>query len=214
MQIHGRKCFLLIGAVAGLFATPQAGAQTSNSVAASGFSYVFNGGAAANPTLTLYRGVTYIFNVNALGHPFFIQTNTAAAGAGQYNVGVTGNGAQTSILTFAVPASAPSTMFYACATHSVTFSMHGTLNILDPPAPPDGQIVLISLTPTTVTMKSLGATSWNAIPEYSSNLDVQAWTTVPGFSNVLANGTNTTMFGRLEPICGPNVFLRVRNQFP
>ena len=204
----------MLGAMIALFAAGRAGAQTSNNVAPSGFTaWLFNGSAVANPTLTLYRGITYIFNVNALGHPFYVQTNIAGLGAGAYNNGVVNNGAATGIVTFTVPANAPASLFYACANHA-SFGMHGALNILNPPTPPSGQIVQITLTPTSVTMRSLGAASWSAIPEYSSNLTAQAWTTVPGFSNVLANGTNTTMFGRLEPICGPNVLLRIRNQFP
>jgi len=39
-------------------------------------SYVFTpDGQTNNPTLTLYRGQTYKFNVNIPGHPFFIRTN-------------------------------------------------------------------------------------------------------------------------------------------
>jgi len=39
-------------------------------------SYVFSpDGLTNNPTLTLYRGQTYKFNLNVPGHPFFIRTN-------------------------------------------------------------------------------------------------------------------------------------------
>src|SRR6476659_9576464 len=41
-------------------------------------------GSNANPTLTLFRGFTYQFAINASGHPFFI-TNTA--GTGSFSVG-------------------------------------------------------------------------------------------------------------------------------
>jgi hypothetical protein len=40
------------------------------------------------------------------------------------------------------------------------------------------------------------------------------WASVPGFTNTFANGTNVTTFDRLDPICGPNVFLRVSQQPP
>ena len=55
-----------------------------------------------------------------------MQGNTAA---NAYNDGITGNGTESGILTFAVPASAPPQLFYNCEFHS---SMTGTLNIVDP----------------------------------------------------------------------------------
>ena len=90
---------------------------------------------AANPTLTLTRGQTYVFNVTAIGHPFWI---TTARGAGDtesnaFSDGVTGNGASPGTLTFVVPATAPATLFYQCAFHD---PMGGTLLIISPPPPP------------------------------------------------------------------------------
>ena len=38
------------------------------------------------------------------------------------------------------------------------------------------------------------------------------WSPVPSYTNTFANGTNTTVFERLDPICGPNVFLRISQQ--
>jgi hypothetical protein len=75
-------------------------------------SFSING--AANPTLTLIRGQTYVFSVTAVGHPFWI---TTARGAGDteanaFSDGVTGNGASPGTLPFAVPASAPAMLFY------------------------------------------------------------------------------------------------------
>jgi len=81
-----------------------------------------------------------------------------------------------------------------------------------PPAPePTVRIVSMELTPTNVLLRSLGTNGWLAFPEFSSNLISSNWTVVPNFSNAFVNGTNVTTFDRLEPICGPNVFLRVRN---
>lgn len=202
---------LTLGLLAGEF---QSQAQTSNNVTASGFTYVFNTVGGANPTLTLYRGVTYIFSLSVIGHPFFIKTNISAGTTDVYTNGVVNNGAQTGLLTFNVPVNAPSQLSYNCSVHSLSASMHGLLNIINPPAPPTGEIVLISLSPTGVTMKSLGATNWTAIPEFNSNLVAGAWAVVPGYTNILANSTNTTTFNRLDTICGSNVFLRIRNQFP
>ena len=58
---------------------------------------------------------------------------------------------------------------------------------------------------TNVVMISTGTnTTWLLIPEFSSNLVTGAWADVPVFTNTFANGTNTTIFPRLDPICGLN----------
>jgi len=88
-------------------------------------SYVIDG--VSNPTLTLYRGVTYYFSINASGHPFFIQTVSGAYSSGNlYTSGVTGAGTQIGTLTFTVPLDAPSNLYYACQVHS---SMNGAFLI-------------------------------------------------------------------------------------
>jgi hypothetical protein len=193
--------------------TTAACAQVTNTVGASGFAYTFSSTSGTDPALTLYRGVTYIFDNTVVGsHPLYIKTNISATATDQYTNGVSGNG--TAVVTFAVPGNAPDQLSYNCFYHSLTFGMHGFLNISNPPAPPNGRIVLISLSPTGVTMKSIGSSNWTAVPEFNSNLVSGAWATVPNYTNDFANGTNTATFDRLEPICGPNVFLRVKNQFP
>ena len=91
--------------------------------------YIFNGGGlsdASNPDLTLERGRTYTFSVNASGHPFFIKTVQGNTNANAYNSGVTNNGEQMGTVTFTVPMDAPDTLFYNCQFHS---PMTGTLNI-------------------------------------------------------------------------------------
>jgi len=79
----------------------------------------------ANPTLTLYRGFTYQFSVNAPGHPFRISSTNIFPGT-QFNVGVTNNDASVGVVQFTVPMDAPSTLYYFCTVHS---SMTGTINI-------------------------------------------------------------------------------------
>lgn len=79
--------------------------------------YLIDG--ASNPTLTLYRGVTYYFSINATGHPFYIQTVSGAYSAGNlYASGVTGAGTQVGTLTFTIPLDAPSNLYYVCQIHS------------------------------------------------------------------------------------------------
>jgi hypothetical protein len=75
------------------------------------------------------RGFTYQFDVNASGHPFWIQSVAAPYSSGNvYNTGVTNNGTQVGTITFAVPYNAPNTLYYVCQFHS---SMAGTINISD-----------------------------------------------------------------------------------
>jgi hypothetical protein len=80
--------------------------------------------ANSNPTITLYRGFTYKFNINASCHPFRI---ASTQGGGQFNVGVSSNDVQSGIITFKVPQNAPSQLFYYCVFHPG--SMFGTINI-------------------------------------------------------------------------------------
>ena len=89
-----------------------------------------------NPILTLYRGNTYKFNVNAKGHPFYIMTEpykdkVAADGSTStiFNTGVTNNGTDYGTVTFTVPTSGtPDTLYYQCGNHS---AMYGILQIKD-----------------------------------------------------------------------------------
>ena len=89
-----------------------------------------------NPILTLYRGNTYKFDVNAKGHPFWIMTEpykakVAADGSTStiFSTGVTNNGADYGTVTFTVPTSgAPDTLYYQCGNHD---AMYGILQIKD-----------------------------------------------------------------------------------
>ncbi len=94
-------------------------------------SYIFNSddlSDAENPDLTLQRGATYTFTVNASGHPFFIKSVQGNTNANAYNNGVTNNGAEIGTITFEVPMDAPDVLYYNCQFHSV---MTGILNITD-----------------------------------------------------------------------------------
>jgi hypothetical protein len=94
-------------------------------VSPNGFtSYIID--AQNNPTLTLTRGTTYTFNVNASGHPFWIKTTRVTGSGSTWDTGVTNNGTQVGTLTFLVPNSAPNQLFYQCGVHS---TMGGTINI-------------------------------------------------------------------------------------
>ena len=97
----------------------------------SGSGYLFDNsadyvsGANLNPTITLYRGFTYKFNISTGGsHPFRI---ASTQGGVQFNVGVSSNDVGQGVITFKVPQNAPSQLFYYCIIHT---SMQGTINIL------------------------------------------------------------------------------------
>ncbi len=81
-------------------------------------------GANSNPTITLYRGFTYKFNINSPGHPFRI---ASTQGGAQFNVGVSSNDISSGTITFKVPQNAPSQLFYYCIFHP---GMAGTINIM------------------------------------------------------------------------------------
>tara|TARA_B110000971_G_scaffold26500_3_gene23914 strand:- start:666 stop:2450 length:1785 start_codon:yes stop_codon:yes gene_type:complete len=108
--------------------------------------YVING--ASNPTLSFIRGHRYIINVNASGHPFWIQTVSGAySAANVYNTGVTNNGAESGTIIIEVAFDAPQ-LYYACQYHS---SMQGSITVSDlGPTGADG---------------ADGATTFNALSE-------------------------------------------------
>lgn len=98
--------------------------------------FVTNDGSSAylvdsvsNDTITLIRGETYTINVNATGHPFWIQQVPAPYDAAEvYTMGVANNGTDNGNITWTVDQSAPDTLFYACQFHS---SMGGIISIID-----------------------------------------------------------------------------------
>jgi len=89
-----------------------------------------------NPILTLYRGNTYKFNVDAVGHPFWIMTepykskvSVDGSTSTIFDTGVTNNGTDKGTVTFTVPTSgAPDTLYYQCGNHD---AMYGILQIKD-----------------------------------------------------------------------------------
>ena len=93
--------------------------------------YKFSGpgvlGNENNPTMTFYKGSTYVLNVNASGHPFYIKTaNSTGTSNAVSSDWVTNNGTQAGQIVFTVPMNAPGQYHYNCQFHS---SMHGVINI-------------------------------------------------------------------------------------
>ena len=86
----------------------------------------------ANPTLTLTRGNTYVFNLSLSGsYPFYIKNIASQGTVNVYNNGVTNNGATSGLITFTVPYNAPDTLYY-CSSNE--FNLQGQLNIVEPDA--------------------------------------------------------------------------------
>ena len=85
-----------------------------------------------NPTLTVYRGQTYTFNIDTSvgsGHPFWIKTTDTTGTGDSYDVGVTGNGAIAGgTITWTVDIDAPDTLYYHCQYHTAD---KGTITVLD-----------------------------------------------------------------------------------
>jgi len=118
---------LVLGLVLG-FSLLFAQATTTFTVTNNGItSYVIDG--TNNPNLKLLRGQTYVFQVNAVGHPFWIKSIQSTGTGNAFNNGVTSNGTQSGSVTFVVPMDAPSTLFYDCEFHP---SMTGQLDIANP----------------------------------------------------------------------------------
>ena len=129
--------------------------------------YLING--VSNGAITLTRGGTYTFNVNASGHPFYIQTTGNGYNSSNvYSTGVTGAGAQVGTVTFVVPNDAPNTLFYQCQYHSAMF----------------GQINVVSATSWITLNSSTGALTGTS-PDISSS-------TTYTFNVSASDGTNST----------------------
>ena len=123
-----RMILVLAAIAAGLVLSSASALAADFTVTANGTSaYVING--VNNPTLTLQRGTTYTFAVNAIGHPFDIKTNNSTGTANRYNNGVTGQGVTSGTLTFAVPLDAPTPLHYNCELHA---AMTGIINLVNP----------------------------------------------------------------------------------
>ena len=87
-------------------------------------------GGVANPDLTLYKGLTYTFQISTYpDYPFWIKTAPSTGTADAYaGTGLSANGITSfTTITFSVPADAPDTLYYNCGVHS---TMAGTIEVV------------------------------------------------------------------------------------
>jgi hypothetical protein len=77
--------------------------------------YLING--ELNPPLDLQSNTTYIFNVQAPGHPFYIKTDRVLGDASAYDFQVTGNGAEQGNVKIVLSMGPVPKLFYQCANH-------------------------------------------------------------------------------------------------
>ena len=83
--------------------------------------YIFSSqGNTSNPTLKLYRGQTYKFDINTPGMPMSIKTARTLDSAYNYSVGVSDSTHTTDVGTieFTVDVLAPDTLYYVCLLYT------------------------------------------------------------------------------------------------
>ena len=90
-------------------------------------------GYAQGMTLTLVRGRTYTFNLDAAGHPFYFTSVephawTSGAYRGEHTKVVDGSRSETGAVTFTVDAVTPDRLYYMCGEHPY---MGGQINVVD-----------------------------------------------------------------------------------
>ena len=76
--------------------------------------YLFTpNGLTRNPTLTLYRGQTYKFDINSPGNPFSIKQLRSSGASDRYiSDGIDNQAVETGTITFTVPHDSPSVLYY------------------------------------------------------------------------------------------------------
>lgn len=217
------KFATLLGLSLGLFATARA--STNFVITSPNLIYAVNGTTTTNapgffvnncPPLTLFAGSTYTFTMQASSlHPMVVATNASTGAPAPLSLAydnATPQDISTGLITLTIPpTNFPAKLYYQCNIHG----FYGVITVLAPAvAPPPNTILGVSVTTNIVLISTGTSTTYKLVPQFSSNLVSGAWAPVPGFTNTFANGTNVTVFERLDPICGPNVFLRISQEPP
>jgi len=160
------------------------------------FFYNING-VEPNPALTLVRGKTYTFFINADPvHPFFIAS-----------AGVVNNNISSGTITYPVP-NVASNYVYFCSLHGFGNQIITVPGESTPPPPPTIRIVGVSVG-TNIVLRSTGTNNWTLFPEFVTNATSTNWQALTVRSNRFLLGTNETFCGKPP---GNAVFMRIRGQ--
>ena len=94
--------------------------------------YVFSpDGITQNPSIILYRGQKYKFEVNAPGMPLTFRTTRELVTDNIYGVGITNQNIEAGIIEFTVPLTAPDTLYYVSNTDINTAGLIQISDIAD-----------------------------------------------------------------------------------
>lgn len=155
---------------------------------------------------SLNAGATYTFSVNTASiHPMDICTNATTT---SHYTGATPQDIDSGTITLTIPpTNYPPTLYYICQIHA----FYGIITVNPPQPPPTAKILHASVTTNIVLTFSGGTNTIQLVPQFSSNLANNVWLPVPHYTNTYTGtGTNnTSSFGRLDAICGPDVFIRI-----
>ena len=75
-------------------------------------SYVINGNLEQNPTIELYKGQTYTFDISSPDMPFTIRTERSLDANTIFETGISNDNIEDGLLTFTVPLNAPARLYY------------------------------------------------------------------------------------------------------
>jgi hypothetical protein len=128
-------------------------------------------GIGNNPTLTLFRGETYKFNVDAIEtfggieYPFWIRTEQLEGISEKYdyNIGMVNNGDSRGTITFTVPYNAPNRLYYVSQNRS---SMGGVINIVNSSTTPFDLIKNTLTYPAIIQSGSVAKTNIDIVTAY------------------------------------------------
>jgi len=91
--------------------------------------YLFTpNGLSRNPTLTLYRGQTYNFNITSPGNPFSFKTKRSTGFTDRYRTAGLDSAVEVGSITFTVPNTCPDVLYYVSETDII---LGGVVQILD-----------------------------------------------------------------------------------
>ena len=94
------------------------------------YAYLFTpDGLTQNPSLKLYRGQTYNFDISTQGLPFTIKTVRSLSSDYLYNDGVSAQNVESGTVTFTVPINAPDLLYYGSANDINVFGEFKIYNI-------------------------------------------------------------------------------------